>query len=579
MIGRGAGAVLVGIGLAALASPGAGQAPPVAVFDEELEVRVVEIDVAVRDGDGRHVTGLGREDFRLTVDGRVAAIDFLSEQRAAPGESAVTAAAATESGVGESPVPGTTPLNLLVYVDEELSLAIDLERVLRGLESQLDRLRPFDRVAIVAWDGHRLERILGWTPPGPAVREALAAARRRPAWGLRSRLDLGGRRAPISDPTGELSDLGADSEWWLTDAAEEPCAEAVEPDDPTCRSRSGARRQIEARLRVSEVRNRLERAARAAAAAVRSIERPAGRRALVLLSGGWPLSAAVPLGSGRHPFVWTEAPALRLLDPLLDVADQLGYTIYPVDVPGMLAAFGADVERSGPGVRGPGFASLPSIPNLSEALYHDSLRYLAERTGGLAFLNGRRRVALAGISEDARDYYSIAFTAPRRRDDRAHRIEVEVRRPGVEVRARRAYRDLSEAAELDFRLEAALLDGSGRATESPLRASAGEPLRDGLFRIRLPLRLEVPRSALAGADSGRTDAPLVADLRVAAVDVDGRRTLVGPVPIELTTSASDPALVVAEVPVRFRRSDHEIAVSLFDRGTGTHLVTGLRLAR
>ena len=50
------------------------------------------------------------------------------------------------------------------------------------------------------------------------------------------------------------------------------------------------------------------------------------------------------------------------LAPLLDIADQLGYTIYPVDVPGMLAAFGADVERSGPGVRGAGFGSVPSIP-------------------------------------------------------------------------------------------------------------------------------------------------------------------------------------------------------------------------
>lgn len=578
MIGRGAGAVLVGIGCAALASPGAGQAPPLAVFGEEVEVRVVEIDVAVRDGDGRHVTGLGREDFRLTVDGRVVAIDFLSEQRAAPGESAGPVDPATESDVGEIFVSGATPLNLLVYVDEEFSLAIDLERVLRGLESQLDRLRPVDRVAIVAWDGHRLERLLGWTPPGPAVREALAGARRRPAWGLRSRVDLGGRRAPISDPTAEHSDLGADPGWSATDSTEEPCAAAAEPDEPTCRSRSGGRRQVEARLRVSEVRNRLERAARAAAAAVRSFDRPAGRRAFVLLSGGWPLSAAVPLGSGRHPFVWTEAPALRLLDPLLDVADQLGYTIYPVDVPGMLAAFGADVERSGAGVRGAGFGSVPSIPNLSEAAYHDSLRYLAERTGGVAFLNGRRGVALAGITDDARDYYSIAFTAPRRGDDRAHRIEVGVGRPGLEVRARRAYRDLSDATELDFRLEAALLDGSGRATESPLRASSGEPLRDGLFRIRLPLRLEVPRAALAGADSGATD-PLVADLRVAAVDVDGRRTLVGPVAIELTTSASDPTLVVAEVPLRFRRSDHEIAVSLFDRGSGTHLVTGLRLAR
>lgn len=576
--GRRARVVCSSLALACLAAVAAGEEPPVTAFSEQVEVRIVEIDVAVRDRDGRHVAGLSPEDFRLTVDGRETAIDYFSERRGeSRAEPASTEAAA--SPIGSTSSPTASPLNLLVYVDEEFSLPIDLERVLLSFEEQLDRLAPGDRVAIVAWDGRRLDRLLDWTPPGPALAEALARTRRRPAWGLRAQVDLASRGAPASWVASDRLRRGSGAGRSLLDARESACDGDVDLEASGCGSASVGRVDLEAIPEVREVRNRIERTARAAAAAVRSFARPAGRRAIVLLAGGWPLPAPAPPGVASHPFGWTGVPGLRVFDPLLDVADHLGYTIYPVDVPGMVTAFGADVERGGLGVTGPGFASLSSIPSFSEAPYHGTLRYLAERTGGVAHVNASRRMALAAIAADARDSYSIAFTAPRERDDRAHRIAVAVARPGVDVRTRRAYRDLSDSTELGYRLEAALLDGSGAETGTALTASAGAAIRDGAFRMRLPLLVEVPRRALAGEGAGESGGPMLADLRVAAVDRDGRRTLVGPVSVELQPTADDPDVVAVEVPLTLRRVDQELAVSLFEPASGTHLVTGLRLAR
>lgn len=570
--------VISSVALASLAAAAAGQEPPVTAFGEQVEVRVVEIDVAVRDREGRHVPGLSPGDFRLTVDGRETTIDYFSERRGEWSAQPPSTEAAA-SPIGSPSSPTASPLNLLVYVDEEFSLPIDLERVLLGLEAQLDRLAPGDRVAIVAWDGRRLERILDWTPPGAEVAEALLRTRRRPAWGLRARVDLASRGAPASWVANDRLRREPEAGRSLLDGRDSASDDDVDRGAPGCGSTLVGRVDLEAVPVVREVRNRLERTARAAAAAVRSFERPAGRRAVVLLSGGWPLPAPAPPGAASHPFVWTGVPELRVFDPLLDVADQLGYTIYPVDVPGMVTVFGADVERSGLGATGSGFASLSSIPSFSEAPYHGTLRYLAERTGGVALVNASRRMALAAIAADARDSYSIAFTAPRDRDDRAHRIAVAVERPGVEVRTRRAYRDLSDSTELGYRLEAALLDGSSAETGTALAASAGAAIRDGAFRMRLPLLVEVPRTALAGEGADESSGPMLAELRVAAVDGDGRRTLVGPVSVELQPTGDDPDVVAVEVPLTLRRVDQELAVSLFDPASGTHLVTSLRLAR
>src|SRR5262245_55136110 len=63
----------------ALAFPAAGaeQQPP--TFGEEVDVRVVNVEVVVTDRDGHRVPGLNPADFLLRVDGKEVPIEYFSE--------------------------------------------------------------------------------------------------------------------------------------------------------------------------------------------------------------------------------------------------------------------------------------------------------------------------------------------------------------------------------------------------------------------------------------------------------------------------------------------------------------------
>ncbi len=83
---------------------------------------------------------------------------------------------------------------------------------------------------------------------------------------------------------------------------------------------------------------------------------------------------------------------------------------------------------------GPG--SLQSELRLSQ----DSLRALSEETGGFAVVNKNDfSTAFQRIVEDNSSYYVLAYYPPDARPGRTHKIDVRVTRPGLTVRARKAY--------------------------------------------------------------------------------------------------------------------------------------------
>jgi VWFA-related protein len=149
----------------------------------------------------------------------------------------------------------------------------------------------------------------------------------------------------------------------------------------------------------------------AAAAALRSVSPSPGRKAMLVLSGGWPAG-----------------PSLQLVRD----ANRLGYTLYPVDVPAL--------ER--------------------DVAPEDTLLALAEATGGQAALASNRLAALERAEEDTRSYYLLGFSPAWKADDRDHRIELEVRRPGLDVRARHGFPDVSPATLAGMESEDLLLSAA-----------------------------------------------------------------------------------------------------------------------
>jgi hypothetical protein len=95
--------------------------------------------------------------------------------------------------------------------------------------------------------------------------------------------------------------------------------------------------------------------------------------------------------------------------------------------------------NSGQAVERPriGLSSLRNDLQLSQ----DSLRSLADETGGFAAVNTNQfTTAFERIVSDSSSYYVLAYYPPSpKRDGKFHRIEVNVTRPGLTVRARRGY--------------------------------------------------------------------------------------------------------------------------------------------
>jgi VWFA-related protein len=98
----------------------------------------------------------------------------------------------------------------------------------------------------------------------------------------------------------------------------------------------------------------------------------------------------------------------------------------------------ATSSDAGGGGRSPiGISSLMNELRLSQ----DSLRTLAEETGGFAAVNANDlSTAFERVVRDNSGYYVLAYYPPSdKRDGKFHKIEVRVTRPGLTVRARRGY--------------------------------------------------------------------------------------------------------------------------------------------
>jgi VWFA-related protein len=497
------------------------------VFGEVLDVRVVNLEVVVIDRDGARVRGLGPQDFRLTVDGAEVPIDFFSEVVGG------TVAAGTAGAAG---MPGTTagePLGTswLVFVDDYFSVGRERDDVLEALGSQLGFLGPHDRMAVVAWDGRRLTMLTSWTGSVPALERALKSARERRAYGLERMAE---RRSFDADRGTPFRDR---------------------------RGFTASQLDIDEAHYVAQLGAQVRRSTAAAAATLRAFANPPGRKAMLLLSGGWPWRPADYLVDLRSRMVVPDTPAgEELFGQLVDAANLLGYTLYPVDVPGLGDTFAAaDASRATP--------SDASFATLREQELHASLAFLARSTGGKEFLNARRLTALEEAVEDTRSFYWLGFTPRRQGDDQQHRVEVEVRRAGARVRLREGFRDLSRAAEVSMAVESALLFGNAPST-APLTLTLGAPERSGR-RWRVPIEILVPVGELTVLPVGN-EWVATAELRVAAQDEEGNTAPIPVLPLELRL-ASPPApgeVARYRTLVELRRGAHDLVVALYEPTSG-----------
>ncbi|MEM8962947.1 MAG: VWA domain-containing protein [Acidobacteriota bacterium] len=249
---------------ALLGSPCTAREEPVPLFDEMVDVRVINVEVVVTDGSGQRVVGLPPSTFELLVDGSPVTIEYFSETR--DGHAVASGAEVWQLPALEADVE--VGRSILVFIDDFFTVAARRDRALDALRDQLSLVGPRDRMAIVAYDGTRLDMLSTWTSELNVLERALEAAVEREAQGLKRRL-----KAPSGEEDAEHLDQAVD----------------------------------------------------AVVSTLQGFARPPGRKILLLYAGTWPAGA---LPDGRGSFTSAEAR----IDRLAAAANRLGYTVYPVDV-------------------------------------------------------------------------------------------------------------------------------------------------------------------------------------------------------------------------------------------------------
>ncbi len=536
------------IAVVALAPALAGaQEPTPGTFGEVLEVRVINLEVVVTDRDGVRVPGLGPDAFRLRINGKEAPIEYFTEVR---GGDAIDTAPGASAGIQNVPatVPGSpVGTSYLVFVDDYFAVGRDRDRVLRTLESESAALGPQDRMAMVAFDGKRLTMLASWSGPGPQLDRAFQEALRRPSFGLQrlserqqSDRDSRLRGRSVSPPRtldGRLDPLELDYAERLAD----------------------------------QVRNSID----AVAATLRAFANPPGRKVLLLLSGGWPFSPAEYATADRFRTVLepTVPRGEDLYQPLGDTANRLGYTIYGVDLPGLEAGAGGDASIES--VEAAEFSGRQRFAREEETRY--ALNHTARETGGKALFNASGGV-LARVVEDTRSYYWLGFTAPQKGDDQRYRVQIETTRPGLKVRSRQGFEEVSKQREVTMAVESALLFGSPPSSR-PLQATLGKVEKAGGRTVRVPVVLTIPADAVTFLPvGGEFQADL--EIRIAAMDERGHRSSIPVIPYRVAAKRAPIAgdVLRKETVLELRRERQQVVLAVYDRASGNLLSASLEFA-
>ncbi|HYR28946.1 MAG TPA: VWA domain-containing protein [Thermoanaerobaculia bacterium] len=438
---------------------------------ENIDVRVINIDVVVTDKRGNPITGLKKEDFEIrennilkvisnfyaVAGGRATAPD-MSEAAPEPAPAPVPQTAAQ--------VPEEQKRRIIFYVDN-LSLApFNRNRVFAQMKQFVkDVMRPGDEAMIATYNRSMKVRV-PFTRDTKAIETMLDSLSGESGLGISARSD----RKTAEDRIAEAQSY--------TEALQtaRTYAQAVEHD---------------LRQSVSSIN-----------ALMTTLAGVEGKKILVLTSEGFPMQP------GREAFYMVEETArekgwqntstviegmsfnsTNLIQQVAKTANANGITLYTLHAAGLVGGTEMSAEHARP--------IPPSVSNAAQQNSAESMMMMAEMTGGLASVNTNNfNLAFQRINRDLESYYSLGYRAGTERVDRQRYINVRVKnRKDVIVRNRQTFVEKSVFAEMSDRAVANLLyQVKDNDLKILARLQRATPTEDGYFRV--PVDIMIPMTSL-----------------------------------------------------------------------------------
>jgi VWFA-related protein len=520
-------------------------------FTDIIDVRLVEVETVVTAKNGDRVRGLDRGDFRLLVDGNEVPIEVFEEV-----SEGVAIAEGDRTRLTEA--PSEAPMekaeigrDILIFVDDYFTDRGTRKRLLKNLANNLDPLGPGDRMAVVRFAGWGLEILSEWTSSKEDLSRVIEELRKETPGELTrsSQLDS------MSDPILGLDDAKLSDRRQIQQIYDVLKAMAV-----AMRTFSdGPGRKLFVPVTAGWNFDQLRTNQGPAALATAEIARDAGNIAAPAPPLQYLNAAGAPTPAGRGELSrqaeMGDVYGDTVLSPLVDTANLLGFSIYPMHI-GRPPAGGDEVQRT-------------------------ALWLVAAETGGQIVTEGGASLTpLEPVVADTGSYYVLGFSPDRAFDDHRHTVEVEVTRPeGAKVRHRESFMDLSRASRDAMKSEEAILLGG---TGGDLDVTVGEVRSGQGNRVEVPLTLRIPMDWVTMVPQGKNVKEYVGELelRVAAMERDGRRSETTVVPVRLTGPEPPPGSVATyETAVEIRgRGDQRLILYLYDQLSGASKAAAVELS-
>lgn len=420
-----------------------------------ITTRLIQIDAVVVDKDGKQVTDLKPEDFRILEDGKEQAISnfsFITLQRETPKPVAKSTPAATKSSA--PPLPPThikqeQVRRTIALIADDLGLNFaDTVYTRQALTKFVDeQMQPGDLVAII-----RSSAGNGALQQFTSDKRLLHAAIDRIQWYPRGRSQIG-----AFAPMGGRSSMDAVR---ATAATSTPFGGGVSirvDGSMTGESANGGafnfgRENISAVGTIGAIRYVVE-----------GLRELPGRKSVILMSGGLPMFPRVGSIMGDSISIdYSSSDIVNALRNLTEMANRASVVIYTMDMRGLVTnginaaddtqpSFEALQARGGQAAAASGVITNRKAELTKENFYQqDGLAYLASQTGGFFFHdNNDLAGGIRKVVDDQRGYYLIGyepddatFNALGRRT--FHKLQVQVKNPKLRVRSRTGFFGISD---------------------------------------------------------------------------------------------------------------------------------------
>jgi VWFA-related protein len=520
-------------------------------FVDEVEVTVVNVDVYVRDGKDRPVEGLTASDFRILQDGVEMPVTNFAVLNQEVIEHAFSAEdpATPQSEQASAGLPEIRPVYVVLYVDNENIHPLHRNRVMRSVrEFVIDSLVEPVQMMVVGYQ-RSLKVMQPFTTDTREVNESLRAMHRY----------SGGRVNWENDRRQIINRIQESSE---------------DPQLSEGSSRTIAEQSIKGQIMAyaNEESNNLTFTLGAIRQVFGMLSGLDGRKSIVYVSSGLPMTPGLGL-MHEYALVFRDSSILsrrsqvdrtRDFQSLASAANGQEISLYTIDASGLnpLEGFGAE-DR---------YAMDPTASSIGSKNFQDSLRYMADATGGLAVINTNDvSLGLAKISNDLFSYYSLGYTISTSGQDKVHRIKVELPgHPGHDLRYRQRFVEKSLETKVQDRVFSSLVVDF---EDNPmgLELTTGEAAPAASNRWTVPLHLSFPIASLALVPEVDDYVGRVV-LILGARDVEGRQSELQRQEHEIRVPAADYDVARdrrfgIDVRLLLEEERYRVAVGLMDRVT------------